>query len=106
VAKIATGDGILQEKGIIIDDFVARSARRSESRLLLVSNSGIFGLNPTPIEKGDKIDVSQGCCMHFVLCHAGDHYSFADHAYTNRYMLGKAIDEVEAGVRRLLLFYN
>ena len=75
-------------------------------RRYMISQTGLQGIAPADCDFEDIICVPLGSATPMVL-RKGDeskHYTFIGECYINSYMYGKAITEVNTGIRRLETF--
>jgi hypothetical protein len=73
-------------------------------RRYIISETGLQGIGPEICHYDDIIVVALGCTTPLVLRKEDQGYSFVGEAYINSYMYGKAVNEVNSGMRRLETF--
>ena len=89
--------GIWPEKLEDFGHFLGTWSMLAAHRCFAVTESGTFVLAPEETEVSDIVCVLLDCDIPVILRQVDDHHAFVGACYVDRYMDGRAMDEMEAG---------
>jgi hypothetical protein len=79
---------------------------RLSNRCFFVTTSGMIGLGPTNLQKGDNVTIVFGCSLPIILREQGNYYGFVGPAYVHGAMNGEYVEDLtdnSAQIREFVL---